>query len=211
MNALTKIALAAVVALPLHASAQSAELRVTGTITPSACTPSVDASVNYGSITRASLKDSAPTQLTAKTARLDISCGAAAVSAVNIKDQVPTSVVDGLTVDGNQGSVFGLGMSGGKAVGNYAITLSGAKDQKSGQSLNILTSSTADVDGFANPSSIKPVITGNYYAFTDGTKPGAYAKVSSTLTVTGAIRPASELPSGDVSLAGVAVVELVML
>jgi type 1 fimbria pilin len=122
-QSLTLMAAAFVLAAvsPVYA-ASSVDLNVTGTITPSACTPTLSAGgvVDHGKISVQDLHPNLETTMPDVTLQLAVSCEASTLVAVKSTDNRPGTSTEW----GGGTSNFGLGLAGGdKKVGRYALTL----------------------------------------------------------------------------------------
>ncbi len=99
-------------------AASTAELTVTGLITPMACTPVFSAGglVDFGKISQQDLKQATPTMLPLKTMTLTVSCNSAGRYALRMRDNRDgTAYVNSEIYYG-----FGLDASGGK-IGVYSL------------------------------------------------------------------------------------------
>ncbi|WP_390344025.1 DUF1120 domain-containing protein [Variovorax boronicumulans] len=116
---------AAVVIAPVPASAESAELRITGTIVPAACTPAFAGGgvVDYGTIPASSLNPTAQTTLAEKSIQLTMTCDAPVRFGFKVIDERAASAVTSLeTIQGATPNMkFGLGTSDGKNIGAYSL------------------------------------------------------------------------------------------
>lgn len=103
---------------PFALAASSTDLTVTGTITPSPCTPSLSNGgvVDYGKISAKTLNTGSATSLEPRTLNLDVSCDAATVFALHIFDNRPGSAAVSPT------TTFGLGLiNGTQKLGSYFL------------------------------------------------------------------------------------------
>ncbi len=121
-------------ALSVHA--ESVDLRVTGTLIPGACTPTLssDGVIDYGYITADQLSAKSYTPLDVKTLGLSISCTAPAKIAIKAINGRPGTVAGGTETgpsraasspvelfNGVSQAVVGLGVNGGTPIGGYAL------------------------------------------------------------------------------------------
>lgn len=132
--ALTVLALAS-----LPVMAESVNVAVVGTITPSACTPVLGGggTIDYGSISPDTLSATAYTVLPIKSLPINITCDAPAKIAIRAINGRPESVagasegtvgyaispVDLMGVSANGMRVAGLGKSGGQRIGGYTSNI----------------------------------------------------------------------------------------
>lgn len=117
---------AAVVFAPVHASAaESAQLRITGTIVPAACTPVFAGGgvVDYGTMPASSLNQTAQTTLPEKAIQLTLTCEAPVRFAFKVIDERAGTAVTSLTTIPNYTPAFkfGLGVADGKNIGAYSL------------------------------------------------------------------------------------------
>jgi len=117
----------AVVLASVGANAASANLSVTGTITPEACAVTLGNGgvVDYGALSAVTVKAYPATGSTnlvytapTKTISLDVTCSAPTAVALNWTDNRAASKI---AVDANDVSRFGLGTQGSTNIGNYLI------------------------------------------------------------------------------------------
>lgn len=117
--------------------AESIDVKVIGTITPTACHPTLTGggTIDYGTIPPKALKKDALTQLSLKSVDFSITCDApakVAIKAINHRkettagvdgdDTFGASIPKGLSEE-NGTRVVGLGLSGGKKIGGYNLTI----------------------------------------------------------------------------------------
>lgn len=97
-------------------AASSVDLTVKGLITPSACTPNLPGTVDFGKISAKDLNQESQTLLEAKTLQLTVSCEASTLFAIN--------PVDNRVGSSTHGGAYGLGLiNGTQKLGRYFITL----------------------------------------------------------------------------------------
>ncbi|MDG0798617.1 DUF1120 domain-containing protein [Pectobacterium punjabense] len=140
MNTVTKTAcaLAVLAATSTSVMAESIDVRVIGTITPTACKPTLSGggTIDYGVISPASLKKDSLNQLGIKSVDFAITCDAPAKVALKAINGRPNTVAGRGDDDkggasyrpDNIGSavadyVVGLGLDGNKKIGGYAIAM----------------------------------------------------------------------------------------
>jgi hypothetical protein len=97
-------------------AASSVDLTVKGLITPSACTPTLPGTVDFGKISAKDLSQDNQTLLEAKTLQLTVSCEASTLFGIN--------PVDNRTGSSTRTGAYGLGLiNGTEKLGRYFITL----------------------------------------------------------------------------------------
>ncbi|MCU1760549.1 DUF1120 domain-containing protein [Pseudomonas sp. 14P_8.1_Bac3] len=102
-------------------AASSTDLSVTGTITPSACSPELTngGMVDYGKISAKDLDQAAHTQLGEQTLQLTVTCDASTPFAISMTDNRPGTSSD---PNAGNGHTFGLGLiNGGEKLGWYSL------------------------------------------------------------------------------------------
>ncbi|MBT9299650.1 MULTISPECIES: DUF1120 domain-containing protein [Pseudomonas] len=97
-------------------AASSVDLTVKGLITPSACTPNLPGTVDFGKISAKDLNQDSQTQLEAKNLQLTVSCEASTLFAINpVDNRIGTSTRNG---------AYGLGLiNGTEKLGRYFISV----------------------------------------------------------------------------------------
>lgn len=212
-------------------AATTAEVTVTGTIKPTACTLTLngatDATVNYGVIAPTLLSSTAITALTVQRVPLRISCDAATVVAVNAFDNkagtVPFAV--GTTVpaadagaDTALNTIWLYGLGGASKTGGYSLALD-TTTAKADNKAVFLTSSTDSGatwlkrNGYLGQGSGG---SGGYWltwvSTAAGTAPLAAQTFEASILVKAFINKKSELgltgESGELALDGSATVEI---
>ncbi|MEI0695034.1 DUF1120 domain-containing protein [Pectobacterium aroidearum] len=134
----TACALAVLAATSTGVMAQSVDVKVIGTITPTACKPTLTGggTIDYGVIPPASLKKDSLNQLNIKSLDFAITCDAPAKVALKAINGRPNTAV-GKGDEGKGGAahlpdgigsdvaeyVVGLGLDGNKKIGGYAIAM----------------------------------------------------------------------------------------
>ncbi|WP_062472861.1 DUF1120 domain-containing protein [Variovorax boronicumulans] len=215
---LAAIAGAAAVAIaPVPASAESAELRITGTIVPAACTPAFAGGgvVDYGTIPASSLNPTAQTTLAQKSIQLTMTCDAPVRFGFKVIDERAASAVTSLeTIQGATPNMkFGLGTSDGKNIGAYSLQVVRETVNGGGFSIALESGDGGISWGFLNQRGLwadgsKLVSFSN----TSSNQPGANTSVTADIRVTTAIDKSSNLPlTHAIPLDGLSTFELIYL
>ena len=212
-------------------SAFAIDVRVIGSITPAACTPTLSGggTVDYGVIRPAELTDDAYTTLPVKTLAFAITCDAPAKVALHAINGRPDTAA-GATGSSNSGDgsspvnlfgmhsngVVGLGLDGTDKVGGYGIRItpgSVTADSNSVDSLRSLTSSINWVNDQWSGNFYDPVWSRQITWSATGTLlPVAFENLSGELAVQAYINHASELDlSKPINFEGLTTIELVYL
>ncbi|WP_157755061.1 DUF1120 domain-containing protein [Variovorax boronicumulans] len=208
---------AAVMFVPGQASADSAELRIAGTITPSPCTPVFTGGgvVDYGNIPASSLNPTAQTTLAEKSIQLTMTCGAPVRFAFKVIDERAASAVTSLaTIQGaNPNMKFGLGTSDGKKIGAYSLkVMSQTTDQ--GGAFTVASEDGGVTWGHLGVSGV-PGDGGRLIGAVNGvasSTPNAHKSVTTEIGVVTAIDQGSNLPlTHAIPLDGLSTFELVYL
>ncbi|KTS32429.1 DUF1120 domain-containing protein [Pantoea dispersa] len=211
-----------------QAAAESFQLGVTGTMTPTACTPSLEnnGTVDYGVIKSDSLSKDDYTRLEDKNITLNISCTSLAKVALlgtsGRKGSALGNREEGLT--GSAGSlinlnmpdyagVVGFGMDGEKKIGAYGIQF--GQLSRDGDEAKVIRSGDKSGWSYTNANSL---FHGygyvNYISLDDNNvaSPGAFITASFPLIIKGYINKASELDiSKPIKLDGLTNIEMVYL
>ncbi|PLC03930.1 hypothetical protein CY658_17970 [Variovorax sp. RO1] len=206
----------AVMFAPVQASAESAELRITGTIVPSACKPAFAGGgvVDYGVMSAGSLNQLAQTTLADKSIQLTLTCEASALFAFKVIDERAGTAVASLETIPTYGadSKFGLGAVDGKNIGAYSLQIT-KETADNGPTQHIHSA-----DGGASWSSFAGGLTvdgSKIVAFADtgtGIVPGAHSSVTADIRVVTAIDRGSNLPlTQRIALDGLSTFEVVYL
>lgn len=121
-------------------AAESADIRVTGELTPGACTIGFanSGTVDYGKINKSALNQKSPTRLERKTIGYEITCDA------------PTRVAlrgSNFTPDTQWGSTFSLGNKNGVETGAFSIALH-SNPNVDGATSTFIRSTDADQDNW---------------------------------------------------------------
>ena len=207
---------AAVVIAPVPASAESAELRITGTIVPAACTPVFAGGgvVDYGTIPASSLNPTAQTTLAQKSIQLSMTCDAPAMFGFKVIDErAGTAVTSLATVPGlTEKEKFGLGASDGKNIGAYSLQVV-SQTSDGGFSLSLASEDGGINWGFLGMRGLKGE--GNQlvsFSKTQSNLPAASRSVTADIRVTTAIDKSSNLPlTHAIPLDGLSTFELIYL
>lgn len=205
-------------ATAVHA-ANSTNLKVTGTIRPSACTLTISAggTVDYGTIARTELSASAPTALAEKSMAFVINCASSASkTAIKLSDNRADTAVTGIiqSVDSSLSdkAAFGLGAVNGKKLGAYSVQIYAV----SGDS--VLTTPYHRADSSAGW--LKNVQISDHYfsgdqkswGVSETSGPSAFKKISGYLNIRAVIDKLGSLPAGDeIQLNGSSTLEFIYL
>ncbi|WP_369628843.1 MULTISPECIES: DUF1120 domain-containing protein [unclassified Variovorax] len=214
----TLAAVASVVAVmfvPGQASAESAELRIAGTITPTACTPVFTGGgvVDYGKIPAKSLSPTAQTNLPEKSIQLGMTCEAPVLFGFRTIDEragtAVTSLQTGVTEPETK---FGLGTSDGQKIGAYSMQIVGATAD-GGLAKPIFSANGGATWGNLNTGGL--MTDGRrLIAFVNngGSGPNAHKSATTDIRVTTAIDKGSNLPlTHAIPLDGLSTFELIYL
>jgi hypothetical protein len=226
----TVCALAVLTATALPALAESVDVRVVGTISPTACTPVLagGGTIDYGNIQPSSLAKDAYTTLDEKQLDFSITCDAPAKVAIKATSQRGNSAVSqangslGVISTGNtlfgtiNNAAVGLGLDGAKGIGGYGIRLAAGTmmaDNVAVDSIqangNTTTWAKTTLGSLINlPTSIRY----SSWAATGTTTPIAFTTLTGKLGVQAYINKASELDlTKPIALDGLTTLELVYL
>jgi hypothetical protein len=236
MNRLkTPAALAVLCALSAPALAESFDVKVTGKISPPACTPSLGngGTFDYGNIDPKTLSASASTNLAQMSTPFTITCKSAAKVAVGVVDNragtnrnnlnaTPTMTFNNYTSN-IYASIFGLGLGTdgkGNNIGGYALVLSYTATLDDAAATLLVTGGAAGT-GWAIPGPGSWALTtgnieGRPYSDTwttgTGTTPTAFQVMNTTLMMQAYITKTSDLDiSKPISLDGSSTIELTYL
>lgn len=234
MNNMIKTACAvAVLATSANVMAESIDVRVIGTISPTACTPTLSGggTIDYGTIKPESLSKDDYTTLAEKTIDFAIQCDAPAKIAVKAINNRPDTVA-GTSNDGVGGSsttpttvfgsktisVAGLGMAGDKRIGGYGVRIAGGTVQADGKAVDGIyhdsTGKWAGVGTGANSGALYVYYSTRYQSWAEAGKvePLAFTQLSGKLAVQAFINKQSELDlTKPITLDGSTTIELVYL
>ena len=207
---------AAVMLAPVHANAESAELRITGTIVPVACTLAFAGGgvVDYGTMPASSLNSTAQTTLPEKSTQLTLTCEAPALFAFKTTDERAGTAITSLQTIPNYLPVgkFGLGAVNGKNIGAYSLQITKATPDQG------VTRLLASVDGGASWPISEGGMTNNgvklnaFAGSAAGTVPAAHTSITADIRVVTALDRGSNLPlTQKIPLDGLSTFEVVYL
>ncbi|MEG5569404.1 DUF1120 domain-containing protein [Enterobacter bugandensis] len=225
------LALAVLATASLPALAESVDVRVTGTITPVACTPTIagGGTIDYGTIDPASISDTDYTVLPEKQVDFSIACDAPAkiaIKAINGRPNTLAGATEG--VSGGKAPVvifgssnihaFGLGLDGTARIGGYGIRLAKGTVQADGTAADSIyrntptdawvSTSGTGVGSLINAPSVRHVS----WAAAGKVEPVAFTNMTGKLGVQAYINKGSELDlSKPVTLDGLTTIELVYI
>lgn len=168
----------------------TADLRVIGTIAPTACTPTFAGGgvIDYGLIPSASLSPTAPTSLQRRTMAYTITCDAPIAIGTSWSDSRASSA-------GADNYSFGLGLQGSNSIGLYNIRdrLAGATGD--GAPVDVISSSNGGVTWSVSADALQ--LRGNAlihgYAAPGTLVPAAYSNFAGTIEVAPTISATSTL------------------
>ncbi|PVZ84272.1 hypothetical protein C9426_23535 [Serratia sp. S1B] len=230
----TLCALAVLAATTLPALAESIDVKVIGTIDPTACTPTLSGggTIDYGMIKPNTLNKDAFTTLAVKQLDFAITCDAPAKVAITATSQRGVSAVssDGtLTslgmypglfgITGNA-MTFGLGLDGAKGIGGYSMRIAAGTVMADSQSVDSIQSNGDAAHWTTTPYGMLITGTGvgagvirySSWATPGTTVPVAFTNLTGKLEVQAYINKTSELDlTKPVTLDGLATLELVYL
>lgn len=201
------------------AHAKSADLHVTGTITPPACNISLPSGgiFDYGAIDGSTLNATKPTLLGKKELGVSVTCSAPTKFALSVMDnRSDTKVPKILAQAGNhvhgETVTYGLGTAHGKNLGGYSITISNVtSDSGPVHQIYAVTSKSNwykskyrnfDTEGIRQ----------SFSDSADVDAPSPFAHINGTLTVQAALTKTEDLDlSKEIELDGSATLELIIL
>ncbi|AZD55527.1 Beta-fimbriae probable major subunit [Pseudomonas chlororaphis subsp. aurantiaca] len=233
-------ALAVLAATTLPAMAESVDVRVIGTITPTACTPTLSGggTIDYGAINPNTLSATAYTTLPAKQLDFAITCDAPAKVAVKAINGRPGTIAGrptegtgganwlppGATVFGATGAgalVVGLGLAGTTPVGGYAARIAGGSVSADGVNVDSIYNDSGSATGGAWAAAGTAANSGALYggnlrhvswAASGTTTPLAFTTLAGKLEVQAYLNYSSLLDlTKPVALDGLTTIELVYL
>jgi len=228
----TVCALAVLSATALPVMAESIDVRVIGTISPTACTPTLSGggTADYGNINPNTLSLDAFTVLAEKQLDFSITCDAPAklaIKATNARlgtvagttELAATGVATApVNLFGKNGvGVVGLGLDGDKKIGGYAIRIAGSTVSIDGAKAAPLQSDNNGVSWTVTTDDLGSIygrnsVRWNSWAVDGSKEPTAFTTLSGKLGVQAYINKASELDlSKPVVLDGLSTIELVYL
>ncbi|MCY0774736.1 DUF1120 domain-containing protein [Enterobacter cloacae complex sp. 2022EL-00788] len=232
MNALIKkgvLVTALAMSVNTAMAAQSIDIKVTGKILPSSCTPAFPSGggiADFGTMKAASLNSTSMTPLTdIKEIPVTITCEEATRVAVKFTDaRDDSSPTESVKINSNfSGSpfyMFGLGLYNDKKIGAYALALSrtqGVNTNDTGESLYPMASVDAGKTWGTKGIDYLQITSNNseIYGFSterSGTELSAQSKINFKVAVSATINPTNDLNVTDeVTLDGLTNVELVYL
>lgn len=179
----------------------TADLRVIGTIAPTACTPTFagGATVDYGLIPSASLSRTDATNVGVKTINYAISCDAPI--------SIGTSWVDGRTATTYRAGFFGLGEHAGAPIGYYVLQQVSANVTADGNAVSLIQRNTPASAWVLSTTAAQETTGVRIYSYapTGTIVPGAYSNYAGTMSVTAYVAPTSTLDmSRSIALDGLA-------
>lgn len=223
-------ALAVLAAISLPAMANSVDVRVVGTITPSACTPTVsgNGTFDYGTIKPDTLSDTDFTVLAEKTLDFSIACDAPTKVGFKVTSQRGVSAVAGdgslqesakrpVSLFGepaNAGGAFGLGLNGSKGIGGYGLRLVPGTITADGASVKLIATTGPNIVTPSGSAIDEGSDWGYVYSFATQTTsvPMTLSTLSAKLSTQAYINKKSELDlTKPVALDGLATIEIVYL
>lgn len=209
----------ALLASGIAGAATTAEMKVNGFITPTACEPTLAGGgiVDYGNVRRSQLASGTATALDAKSMSFTLTCAdAAAKMSVKLTDNRQTSVVAGIvkTADSTltDTNAFGLGSFDSKNLGAYSVKLKNVKGDTA-TPYYVLSRADGSTGGWTYAYNS----TGAYFnkdqkAWGDSaghTTPEAYKTITGELVVQAVLDKQDNLPAGDkIPLDGSATLEV---
>lgn len=177
----------------------TADLRVIGTIAPTACTPTFAGGgvVDYGNIPTASLSRTDATLLATHTISYTITCDAPIAIGTSWSDgRSGSASIANLPVGFSAASAFGLGKQGSADIGRYVMEHASGSVTGDGVPVSLIIQNngaawaTSPINYILNGSGVDRVYS---YAPTGTLVPGAYTTVAGTINVSATIAPTSTL------------------
>ncbi|MGN7744346.1 DUF1120 domain-containing protein [Pseudomonas sp. 22526] len=202
------------------AQASSIEIKVTGTIIPTACTPTLagGGTIDYGTFGSADVSQTDFTLLPEKNIAFSIVCNAPTKVALKAVDNRANTRVLGVVkkVGGSPTdfSNFGLGSAAGKNIGGYVMRVTA--DSFTADSASVKSTFSVD-SGTTWGSSTFGTLTNDgstilSWSATSGGAPVAFTSLSGNLFLQAVLNKGSDLAlTSDVSLDGSATLELIYL
>ncbi|GAA0364358.1 DUF1120 domain-containing protein [Serratia ureilytica] len=228
MNAVKKTACAlAVLATSTAVMAESIDVKVIGTITPTACKPTLSGggTIDYGTINPNTLKRDDFTVLAEKQIDFAITCDAPAKVGLRSINNRPSTLA-GVSNDDNYGNApvellgrknppsYGLGLDNNKRIGGYSFNITSAKAD--GEKVKTIYKND-DQTSWNNSNwdlmmQWRPTQTTYSWSKSNSTNPVAFTTLAGTLGAQAYINKASELDlTKPVKLDGLTTLELVYL
>lgn len=207
----------------IHA-ADTAELKVKGTVRPAACTLTLGGggTVDYGHITNSQLSGSKPTKLPPKTIPYSVNCpNGGAIIGVMLTDNRKASVVKGMIIS-TEGDNFGLGTVNGKNLGVFIVGTNTTDLRIPGHDNPWAPYELSSINGGQSwwprgypvgsyPASLPPNVMRSWGLSSDY-RPSAITSMSGILTVEAMLETIGNLPTGDnIPLDGSATMEMIYL
>ncbi|MBV6692647.1 DUF1120 domain-containing protein [Serratia quinivorans] len=227
------LAAGAVVCASSAFAADSVDLKVIGTITPVACTPTLSGggTVDYGTIKADTLKADDYTVLPEKSLDFSITCDGKAKVAVNaFSGRMDSTVGDaeatngastipaGITLLGKDTTVqaFGLGLDGTKKIGGYRMRFNNANAKADGVAVDTISRAGPTGTWIAIAEKTANLVSKSSWqpswAATGTVTPVAFKTLATTVEVQAFINKASELDiTKPIQLDGLATLELIYL
>ncbi|QLK62942.1 DUF1120 domain-containing protein [Enterobacteriaceae bacterium Kacie_13] len=152
----------------------SATLRITGTITPGACTPVLGNSgiIDFGETSVDQLPSTGTLALAGKSVQATVTCTSATKVAMSFVDNRADSVPVHSDEPTAAGTVFGLGKAGDINIGSYGLSISAIQGDGTAGDLLMSSDKTAwskmTLDSFANNNTAQQYLT---FASTGTTDP----------------------------------------
>ncbi|EJN08421.1 Protein of unknown function (DUF1120) [Herbaspirillum sp. YR522] len=201
----------------------SARIQVTGSVIPGACTVQLasNGTVDYGRIPRTDITDDEPFRLAVRNIQFTVGCKGPMTIKVSARDENPGTAVLGL-VPGEDHFAFGLGRVNDTNIGQFRIqalpgTFFGQDASGHTAAVDILHASASDSANARQPSWVR---TERPYFWSSGERrqsfaepgtlvPGSYRSVTGAFQIETYITFRSQLPDGNIPLAGLATIEIV--
>lgn len=209
--------------LPVFAFAESASLTVSGTIIPTACTPSFAGGsvVDLGKISAADLNATTQTELELKNITLSMNCNGQVPVAVKVHDNQAATQLQGITIDGRAESmyIYGMGAASGVKIGGYGLRHGTPTVDSAAMALMFQQGGGIGGPTWNQPTSTlvgKDASSGGYLHYSWGRSiaegPSNGRIHTLPMTLVPVVGPAKDLPTGsDITLDGSATFELVYL
>ncbi|MBK5377474.1 MULTISPECIES: DUF1120 domain-containing protein [unclassified Pseudomonas] len=209
--------------LPVFALAESASLTVSGTIIPTACTPSFAGGsvVDLGKVSAADLNATTQTELELKNITLSMNCNGQVPVAVKVHDNQAATQLQGITIDGRAESmyIYGMGAASGVKIGGYGLRHGTPTVDSAAMALMFQQGGGIGGPTWNQPTSTlvgKDASSGGYLHYSWGRSiaegPSNGRIHTLPMTLVPVVGPAKDLPTGsDITLDGSATFELVYL
>ncbi|WP_237391284.1 DUF1120 domain-containing protein [Dryocola clanedunensis] len=206
---------------------ESVDVKVIGTVTPGACTPTISGGgvVDFGTIRANTLSADAYTVLSEKTLTFGISCSApakVAIKAVNDRPNTLAGATEGAGgagrrpsgIDISAANAVGLGLDGTSKIGGYSVRVLTSTVLADNAAVDTIYRNSAinwdiDVDGdIYDTTSVRNVS----WAEKGAVVPMAFTTLTGDIAVKPYLNKASELDlTHDIQLDGLTTIELVYL